>query len=60
LQIPPDATFTKKVHQWLLTKPQCEYLFPVLDNMQEAGITWFIKSDKVKVVASTVLIQKTH
>ncbi|KAG2746618.1 hypothetical protein P692DRAFT_20673037, partial [Suillus brevipes Sb2] len=60
LQIPPDATFTKKIHQRPLTKPQREYLFPVLDDMQEAGITRFIKSDEVKAVASTVLVQKTH
>jgi len=41
-------------------RPQCEYLFPVLDDIQKAGITRFIKSDEVKAVASTVLVQKTH
>ncbi|KAG1730393.1 uncharacterized protein EDB91DRAFT_1059462 [Suillus paluster] len=33
LQIPPGTTFAKKVHQQPLMKPQCEYLFPVLDDM---------------------------
>jgi hypothetical protein len=60
LQIPPEATFTKKVHQRPLMRPQREYLFPVLDDMREAGITRFINSDEVKAVVSTVLIQKTH
>ncbi|KAG2738036.1 hypothetical protein P692DRAFT_20645017, partial [Suillus brevipes Sb2] len=60
LQIPQDAVFSKKVQQRPLTKPQREYLFPVLDDMRRAGITRFISSDEVKAVASTVLVQKTH
>lgn len=60
LQIPQDATFSKRVHQRPLTKPQREYLFPVLDDMRRAGITRFIPSDEVKAVASTVLVQKAH
>jgi hypothetical protein len=60
LQIPQDATFSKRVHQWPLTKPQREYFVPVLDNMRCAGITCFIPSDEVKPVASTVLVQKAH
>ncbi|KAG2127186.1 uncharacterized protein EDB93DRAFT_1066481, partial [Suillus bovinus] len=60
LQIPQDAIFSRKVHQRPLTQPQCKYLFPVLDDMRRAGITCFIPADKVKAVASTVLVQKTH
>ncbi|KAG0702619.1 hypothetical protein DFH29DRAFT_791935, partial [Suillus ampliporus] len=60
LQIPQNTTFLKKVHQWPLTKLQREYLFPVLDDMRCAGITHFIPSDEVKVVASIVLVQKAH
>ncbi|KAG1889420.1 hypothetical protein F4604DRAFT_1569206 [Suillus subluteus] len=60
LQIPQDAIFSMKVHQRQLTQPQCKYLFPVLDDMRRAGITWFIPADEVKAVASTVLVQKTH
>ncbi|KAG1813482.1 hypothetical protein DFJ58DRAFT_673731, partial [Suillus subalutaceus] len=58
LQIPQDTTFSRKVQQRPLTKPQCEYLFPVLDDMRQAVITWFIPLDEVKAVASTVLVQK--
>jgi hypothetical protein len=60
LQIPEDATFSKKVHQRPLTKPQREYLFPVLDGMRRVGIIRFIPADEVKAVVSTVLVQKTH
>jgi hypothetical protein len=60
LQIPPGTTFGRKIQQRPLTKPQREYLFPVLNDMRDAGITRFIKSDEVKAVASTVLVQKAH
>ncbi|KAG1737881.1 uncharacterized protein EDB91DRAFT_1006197, partial [Suillus paluster] len=60
LAIPEGTTFPKKVHQRPLTPAQQEYLFPVLDEIWKAGITWFIPSDKVKAVTSTVLIQKMH
>ncbi|KAG2119865.1 uncharacterized protein F5147DRAFT_564021, partial [Suillus discolor] len=39
LQIPPGTTFAKKIQQRPLTKPQHEYLFPVLDDMRDIEIT---------------------
>jgi len=60
LRIPPGTEFSKKIYERPLTKPQREYLFPILDDMREAGITRFIASEDVKAIASTVLAQKTH
>ncbi|OAX32439.1 hypothetical protein K503DRAFT_657628, partial [Rhizopogon vinicolor AM-OR11-026] len=42
LRIPPGTEFSKKIHQRPLTKPQHKYLFPILNDMRQAGITRFI------------------
>ncbi|KAF9232043.1 hypothetical protein BU15DRAFT_81671 [Melanogaster broomeanus] len=60
LNIPPGSTFSKKVGQRPLTPAQKEYLFPLLDDFNKAGLTRFIRADEVKAIVSTVLAQKTH
>ena len=60
LNIPPDATFSKKVHQKPLTAPQRQYLNKSIDTMLEAGIIEPCTPEEVKCVSPTTLAQKTH
>ena len=60
LDIPPDATFSKKVHQKPLTPPQHQYLYKSIDTMLEADIIEPCAPEDVKCVSPTTLAQKTH
>jgi hypothetical protein len=60
LNIPPDATFAKKVHQKPLTPPQRQYLYKSIDTMLEADIIERCAPEHVKCVSPTTLAQKTH
>ena len=60
LDIPPDTTFSKKVHQKPLTPPQRRYIYNSIDTMLEAGIIEACNPEDVKCVSATTLAQKTH
>ena len=60
LDIPSEATFSKKVHQKPLTPPQRQYLYKSIDTMLEAGIIEPCAPENVKCVSPTTLAQKTH
>jgi hypothetical protein len=60
LDIPPDATFSMKVHQKPLTPPQRRYLYESIDTMLEAGVIEPCKPDDVKCISATTLAQKAH
>ena len=60
LDIPPEATFSLKVHQKPLTPPQRRYLYESIDTMLEAGIIEPCKPEDVKCISPTTLAQKTH
>ncbi|KAI6027298.1 hypothetical protein PISMIDRAFT_76368, partial [Pisolithus microcarpus 441] len=57
---PQGTTFSTKVSQKPLTQPQKEFLFPVLDEFNVAGVMQDIPAHEVKVVNPTVLAQKVH
>jgi hypothetical protein len=60
LDIPPDATFSKKVHQKPLTPPQRRYLYDSIDTMLEAGVIEACNPEDVKCVSATTLAQNAH
>jgi transposase InsO family protein len=60
LDISPDATFSKKVHQKPLTPPQRRHLYASIDTMLEAGVIEACNPEDVKCVSATTLAQKTH
>ena len=60
LDIPPEATFSLKVHQKPLTPPQRRYLYESIDTMLEAGVIEACKPEDVKCISATTLAQKTH
>lgn len=60
LDIPPDATFSMKVHQKPLTPPQRKYLYDSIETMLEAGIIKACKPEDVKCISATTLAQKAH
>ncbi|KIM56847.1 hypothetical protein SCLCIDRAFT_42026, partial [Scleroderma citrinum Foug A] len=60
LDIPEGTTFPLKVSQKPLTQAQKEYYLPLLDEFVEAGILRPIRSDEVRAVHPTVLVQKAH
>jgi hypothetical protein len=60
LDIPPDATFSKKVHQKPLKPPQRRYLYDSIDTMLEAGVIEACNPEDVKCVSATTLAQKAH
>ncbi|KIK25792.1 hypothetical protein PISMIDRAFT_96113, partial [Pisolithus microcarpus 441] len=60
LNVPKEATFSTKVSQKPLTQPQKEFLFPVLDEFNAAGVMRDIPAHEVKAVNPTVLAQKAH
>jgi hypothetical protein len=60
LKIPPDATFSMKVHQKPLTPLQRRYLYASIDTMLEAGIIKACKPEEVKCISATTLAQKAH
>ena len=60
LDIPPDATFSMKVHQKPLTPPQRRYVHDSIDTMLEAGIIEACKPEEVKCISPTTHAQKTH
>jgi len=60
LDIPPETTFSLKVHQKPLTPPQRRYLYDSIDTMLEAGIIEACKPEDVKCISPTTLAQKTH
>ncbi|KAG6863377.1 hypothetical protein C0991_006358, partial [Blastosporella zonata] len=60
LDIPSNATFSKKVHQKPLTPPQKRFLHERIDKMLLAGIIKRCKPGQVKCVSGTTLVQKAH
>ena len=60
LDIPPEATFSMKVHQKPLTPPQRRYLYDSIDTMLEAGVIEACKPEDVKCISTTTLAQKAH
>ena len=60
LEIPPNATFSMKVHQKPLTPPQRRYLYASIDTMLEAGVIEACKPEEVKCISATTLAQKAH
>ena len=60
LDIPPDATFSMKVHQKPLTPPQRRHLYSSIDTMLKAGIIEACRPEDVKCISATTLAQKAH
>lgn len=60
LDIAPNTTFSKKVHQKPLTPPQRQYLYKSINTMLEADIIEPCAPEDVKCVSPTTLAQKTH
>lgn len=60
LEIPPDATFAKKVNQKPLTPPQRRYLYESIDTMLKAGVIEACTPEEVKCISATTLAQKAH
>ncbi|TFK60705.1 hypothetical protein BDN72DRAFT_779058, partial [Pluteus cervinus] len=60
LNIPEDATFSKKVRQKPVTPPQRKFLHEKIDEMLEAGIIESCQPEDVKCVSPTTLAQKAH
>jgi hypothetical protein len=60
LDIPEEATFSKKVHQKPLTPPQRQYLHTKIDEMLAAGVIEQCEPSQVKCVSPTTLAQKAH
>ncbi|KLO03778.1 hypothetical protein SCHPADRAFT_841297, partial [Schizopora paradoxa] len=60
LNVPPDASLPKKVHQRRLTPPQKVYLNSKIDEMLAANIIIPCHPNNVKCVSPTTLAQKAH
>ena len=60
LDIPADATFSRKIHQKPLTPPQRQYLHARIDEMLAAGVLEQCEPGQVKCVSPTTLAQKVH
>ena len=60
LNVPPDASLPKKVHQRRLTPPQKVYLNSKIDEMLAADIISPGHPNDVKCVSPTTLAQKAH
>ena len=60
LDIPPNTSFSLKVHQKPLTPPQRHYLYMSIDTMLEAGVIEACKPEDIKCMSATTLAQKAH
>ncbi|KAH9850168.1 hypothetical protein C2E23DRAFT_782904, partial [Lenzites betulinus] len=60
LNVPADATFSKRVHQKPLTPPQREYVHKKIDELVEAGAIEPCTPDEVKCIAPITLAHKAH
>ena len=60
LDIPPEASFSMKIHQKPLMPPQHWYLYKSIDTMLEARVIEACKPDDIKYISATILAQKTH
>lgn len=60
LNIPPNTTFSKKIHQRPLTTPQRQFLNKKIDEMLKADIIKQVDPSEVKCVSPTTLAQKAH
>ncbi|KAH9848605.1 hypothetical protein C2E23DRAFT_739013, partial [Lenzites betulinus] len=60
LNVPPDATFSKRIHQKPLTPPQREYVHKKIDELVEAGAIEPCTPDEVKCIAPITLAHKAH
>ena len=60
LDIPPEVSFSMKIHQKPLTPPQHQYLYKSMDTMLEARYIEACKPDDIKCISATTLAQKTH
>lgn len=60
LNVPPDATFSKRVHQKPLTPPQRAYVHKKIDKLIEAGAIEPCSPSKVKCIAPITLAHKAH
>lgn len=60
LDIPADATFSRKIHQKPLTLLQQQYLHARIDDMLTAGVLEQCEPGQVKCVSPTTLAQKVH
>lgn len=60
LNVNPESTFSKTVHQRPLTPPQRQYLNSKIDELLAAGIIEPCSPDDVKCIAPIILAQKAH
>ncbi|KAF8595095.1 hypothetical protein BDV93DRAFT_457612, partial [Ceratobasidium sp. AG-I] len=58
LDIPVGATFPKHAGQWRLTEPQRQWLYGILDNMENAKIIAKVSQDQVAAVLPTNIVPK--
>ncbi|OJT13168.1 Retrovirus-related Pol polyprotein from transposon 297 [Trametes pubescens] len=60
LNVPTDATFSKRVHQRPLTPPQREYVHKKIDELLAAGAIAQCSPSDVKCIAPITLAHKAH
>ena len=60
LNIKPDTSFSKSIHQRPLTPPQRQYLNTKIDELLAAGIIEQCSPSDVKCIAPIILAQKAH
>ncbi|KAI0363826.1 hypothetical protein BV20DRAFT_907983, partial [Pilatotrama ljubarskyi] len=60
LNVPADATFSKKVHQRPLTPPQRAFVHKKIDELLEAGAIAPCSPSDVKCIAPITLAHKVH
>ncbi|KAJ3709712.1 hypothetical protein C8R42DRAFT_598167, partial [Lentinula raphanica] len=60
LNVPTDATFSRKVHQRPLTQPQKQYLHTKIDELLASDIIKQCDPSDVKCVSPTRLAKKAH
>ncbi|KAF9077424.1 hypothetical protein BDP27DRAFT_1413839 [Rhodocollybia butyracea] len=60
LDVPDDATFSRKIHQRPLTPPQKAYMHGKIDELLAAGVIEQCDPSEVKCVSPTTLAKKAH
>ncbi|OJT14782.1 Retrovirus-related Pol polyprotein from transposon 297, partial [Trametes pubescens] len=60
LNVPPDTTFSRRVHQKPLTPPQRAYVHKKIDELIEAGAIEPCSPSEVKCIAPITLAHKAH
>ncbi len=58
LKLNPDIALPKKVHQQLITEPQCKFFTDIIDDMEKAGVIQAVPAEFIKCLNATTLAPK--